>query len=95
MKKYDPLCVMSSICFEAKHKQLKRYVKATTSRVNPFYTCSHQLRLCHRFVNADRFSDRFQHDTKIFKFSDLFDYRHVKNVLHSEIIYDDNLDCVS
>lgn len=96
MKKYGPLNLMSSIRFEAKHKQLKNYAKVTTSRINPSYTLAlrHQLKLCHRFVCADGFSDRIQHD-KISKFSEVFNYRDIENVLHSEIIHDKNLDCVS
>lgn len=48
------------------------------------------------FLCADGFSDRFQHDTKIFKFSEVFDYYNIKNVLHPEIMYDNlQLDCIS
>lgn len=95
IKKYGLLNLVSSIRFEAKHKQLKSYAKATL-RLNPSYTFAFkQLELC-RFVYADGFSDHFQHDTKIFKFSEVFDYYNIKNVLHPEIMYDNlQLDCIS
>lgn len=72
MKKYGPLNLISSLRFEAKHKELKNFAKATTSRINPAYKIAlrHQLKLCHRFISDDGFSNRFQHD-KISKFSEI------------------------
>lgn len=90
MKKYGPL--MSSIRFEAKHRQLKHHAKVITSRINPSYTIAlkHQLKLCHRFVCAKGFPNRLQHDAQIIKFTKLSEYLDMKNVLHPEIIYDTN-----
>lgn len=89
MKKYGPL--MSSIRFEAKHRQLKNYAKVITSRTNPSYTLAlkHQLKLCHRFVCAEGFSNRLQYDSKIMKFTEISEYLNIKNVLHPEIIHND------
>ncbi|KYN22123.1 hypothetical protein ALC57_05487 [Trachymyrmex cornetzi] len=53
MKKFGPLNNMSSIRYEAKHKQVKEYSKVITSRKNACYTLSlkHQLQLRSRFVH--------------------------------------------
>jgi len=89
MKKYGPL--MSSIRFEAKYRQLKNCAKVITSWTNPSYILAlkHQLKLCHRFVCANGFLNRLQHDAKIIKFTEISEYLDIKNALHSEIIYND------
>lgn len=91
MKKYGPLNSMSCIRFEAKHKQLKSFAKVTSSRLNPSYTLAlkHQLNLCYRFVCAEGFSYRFQHNTKVSKLTEVSDYLIIKNVLHVDMVHDD------
>lgn len=91
MLQYGPLNTMSSIRFEAKHKELKHYAKVITSRINPSYTLAlkHQLRLCHRFVCNEGFSNRLVHEVKVTKFVEVLEYLDLKNILCQEIIHDD------
>lgn len=57
MQEIGPLKYMSSMRFEAKHKQLKQIANAITSRQNPPYTLSikHQLKLNYRFMLNEGF----------------------------------------
>lgn len=87
MKKYGPLNSMSTIRFEAKHKQLKSFSKVTSSRLNSSYTLAvkHQLNLCYRFVCAEGFLYRFQHNTQVSKLFEISDYLSIKNVLPADM----------
>ncbi|KAL0100519.1 hypothetical protein PUN28_019669 [Cardiocondyla obscurior] len=94
MKNTGPL--MSSIRFEAKHHQLKNYAKVIISRTHAPYTLAlkHQLKLCYRFVCQERVFNRLQHD-KIMKLTEISEYFDIKNVLHSKICNNLNLNSVS
>lgn len=59
MRLFGPLKNMSSIRYEAKHKQIKETSKIITSRKNPSYSLAikHQLQFSHRIVRNIGFSD--------------------------------------
>ncbi|KAJ1526548.1 hypothetical protein ONE63_008135 [Megalurothrips usitatus] len=50
-----PLVYLSSIRWEAKHRELKQVARATNSRINLPHTVvlKHQLRQCYRFMSGD------------------------------------------
>jgi len=62
MQQRGPLKQMSSIRFEAKHKELKQTANAITSRKNPAYTLAvkHQLQLNYRFILNRGFENRLE-----------------------------------
>lgn len=62
MQQIGPLKQMSSIRFEAKHKELKQTANAITSRKNPAYSLAlkHQLQLNCRFISNKGFEKRLE-----------------------------------
>lgn len=62
MQQIGPLKYMSSIRFEAKHKELKQTANAITSRKNPAYSLAmkHQLQFNCRFISNKGFENRLK-----------------------------------
>lgn len=60
---------MSSIRFEAKHKQLKETAKSVSSRTNSAYTLAlkHQLQLNYRFILGKGFEKRLEWGVRLHK----------------------------
>jgi len=65
MRALGPLKNMSSMRYEAKHKQIKETSKIITSRKNPSYSLAvkHQLQFGHRLVRNIGFSDDLSYGT--------------------------------
>lgn len=54
LQKSGPLCLMSSMRFESKHKELKDIANSISSRLNVQYTLAlkHQLKLSYRLLSS-------------------------------------------
>ena len=86
MRKFGPLKFMSSIRFEAKHKEIKEASKVTTSRQNPSKTLAikQQLKFCYRLVRNIGFSnDTFFGPSKL-KVKESVDFMSFQNFLSPE-----------
>lgn len=81
MKTFGPLHNMSSIRYEAKHKQLKENSKVVSSRKNASYTLAlkHQLQLCFRFVRNEGFSQRITYGSYISNIKMFYIHEYLKN----------------
>ncbi|KYM95709.1 hypothetical protein ALC62_13615, partial [Cyphomyrmex costatus] len=95
--KAGPLVQMSSIRFEAKHKELKQTAKAVSSRRNPAYTLAlkHQLQLNYRlFILNKGFEKRVEWGTILYEsLTDIDLYIDFKSILPS--VSFDNYKCIS
>ena len=69
MRAFGPLKNMSSMRFEAKHKQIKETSKSITNPKNPSYslTVKYQLQFSYRIVCNIGFSDDFSYGTPFVK----------------------------
>lgn len=87
MKQFGPPKQMSSIRFEAKHKELKETAKFVSSRTNPAETLTlkHQLQLNFRFISAKGFEKRLKEGVTLHKsLKDVECYVDFKNILPSD-----------
>jgi len=96
MQQIGPLKYMSSIRFEAKHKELKQTANAITSRKNPAYSLAmkHQLQFNCRFISNKGFENRLKwgvilHDNLM----DIDLFNNFKRIL--PFVYFDSYKCVS
>lgn len=82
MKRFGPLYHMSSIRYEAKHKQIKENSKVISSRLNASYTLSlkHQLQLCFRFVCNEGFPKRISYGKNITKVKLMSIFEDIKKI---------------
>ncbi|XP_076664404.1 uncharacterized protein LOC143366869 [Andrena cerasifolii] len=86
MRLFGPIKHMSSMRFEAKHKQIKETSKVITSRKNPSYSLAlkHQLQFCHRLVLNKELRDDYSHGPALHKLSAITEFSSLKSILPFE-----------
>jgi len=96
MQQIGSLKQISSIRFEAKHKELKQTANAVTSRKNPAYTLAmkHQLQLNYRFISNRGFENRLEWGIILHENLTKIDcYNNFQNIL--PFVFFDNYKCES
>ena len=84
MRKLGPMKFVAAVRFEGKHKPLKDYAKAMTSRVNPAYSLAikQQLELNYRLIQNKGFEMRVSFGTILHeKWCEMNDYDSFKYVI--------------
>ncbi|KYN29134.1 hypothetical protein ALC57_01437, partial [Trachymyrmex cornetzi] len=86
------LIIMSSMRYEAKHKQIKETSKIISGRKNPSYSLAvkHQLQFCHRIVHNIGFSDYLSCSTPFVKIRFTSQFESFKKYLPSHNFFDYN-----